>query len=92
MDPDRRDLWLRSHVATDLERDVRQILNISDLRVFNQFLNLAATPHSQAFHPADLSRELRITQPTVKSSAGFSRHLTWRIACHLGAATMANAR
>jgi len=68
--PDRRDLWLRSYVATYIERDVRQLRNIPDLRAFNQFLNLAAARHAQEFHPADLSRELGITQPTVKSWVG----------------------
>jgi len=68
--PDRRDLWLRSYVSTYIERDVRQIRNIPDLRTFNQFLNLAATRHGQEFHPADLARELGITQPTVKSWGG----------------------
>jgi len=68
--PDRRDLWLRGYVSTYIERDVRQIRNIPDLRVFNQFLNLAAARHGQEFHPADLARELGITQPTVKSWGG----------------------
>lgn len=70
MHPDRRDIWVRSYVSTYIERDVRQIRNIPDLRVFNQFLNLAAARHSQEFHPADLSRELGISQPTVKSWGG----------------------
>ena len=68
--PDRRDLWLRSYVSTYIERDVRQIRTIPNLMVFNQFLNLAAARHSQEFHPADLSRDLGITQPTVKSWGG----------------------
>lgn len=70
MHPERRDIWLRSYVSTYIERDVRQIRNIPDLRVFNQFLNLAAASHGQEFHPADLSRELGITQPTAKSWGG----------------------
>ena len=70
MHPERRDMWLRSYVATYIERDVRQIRNIPDLRVFNQFLNLAAARHGQEFHAADLSRQLGITQPTVKSWGG----------------------
>jgi predicted AAA+ superfamily ATPase len=70
MHPERRDMWLRSYVATYIERDVRQIRNIPDLRVFNQFLNLAAARHGQEFHGADLSRELGISQPTVKSWGG----------------------
>jgi predicted AAA+ superfamily ATPase len=65
--PERRDLWLRGYVSTYIERDVRQIRNIPDLRAFNQFLNLAATRHGQEFHAADLARELGIAPPTVKS-------------------------
>ena len=68
--PRRRDMGLRSYVATYIERDVRQIRNIPDLRIFNQFLNLSAARHCQEFHAADLSRELGITQPTVKSWGG----------------------
>ena len=70
MHPERRDIWLRSYVSTYIERDVRQLRNIPDLRAFSQFLNLAAARHSQEFHPAKLSRDLGITQPTVKSWAG----------------------
>ncbi len=65
--PQRRDLWLRSYVSTYIERDVRQIRNVPDLRVFNQFLTLAAARHAQEFHAAELARELGISQPTVKS-------------------------
>lgn len=70
MHPDRRDLWLRGYVSTYIERDVRQIRNIPDLAAFNQFLSLVAARHGQEFHPADVSRELGITQPTVKSWGG----------------------
>lgn len=68
--PERRDLWLRSYVSTYIERDVRQLRNIPDLRLFNQFLNLAAARHGQEFHAADLARELGVSQPTVKSWGG----------------------
>jgi predicted AAA+ superfamily ATPase len=68
--PARRELWLRSYVATYLERDARQIRNIPDLRAFSQFLALAAARHGQEFHPAEVARELGVSQPTVKSWAG----------------------
>lgn len=68
--PGRRDLWLRGYVATYLERDVRQLKSIADLRAFSQFLSLAAARHSQEFHPAGLARDLGVSQPTVKSWAG----------------------
>ncbi len=67
--PGRRDLWLRGYLATYIERDVRQIRNIPDLRSFSQFLALAASRHGQEFHPAGLARELGVSQPTIKSWA-----------------------
>lgn len=67
LNPERRDLWLRSYVSTYIERDVRQIRNIPDLRLFNQFLALVAARHGQEFHPADFARELGVSQPTAKS-------------------------
>lgn len=70
LNPDRRDLWLRSYVATYIERDVRQIRNVPDLRTFSQFLTLAAARHAQEFHPAALARDLGLSQPTIKSWAG----------------------
>lgn len=70
MHPDRRDLWLRGYIATYIERDLRQIRNVPDLRTFSQFLTLAAARHAQEFHPADLARELGVSQPTIKSWGG----------------------
>jgi len=67
--PERRELWLRAYVATYLERDVRQIRNIPDLRTFTQFLGLAAARHGQEFHPAEFARDLGISQPTAKQWA-----------------------
>jgi len=37
-----RDVWLGSYVATYLERDVRQVLNVGDLRDFDRLLRAAA--------------------------------------------------
>jgi len=68
--PERRDLWLRSYLSTYIERDIRQIRNIPDLRTFSQFLSLVAARHGQEFHPVDLARELGVSQPTIKSWAG----------------------
>lgn len=67
--PERRELWLRGYVATYLDRDVRQIRAIPDLRLFSQFLSLAAARHGQEFHPAAFARDLGVSQPTVKSWA-----------------------
>lgn len=68
--PEKRDLWLRAYIQTYLERDVRQLQNIRDLRAFEQFVALACARHSQEFNSADFSRETGVTLPTVKSWAG----------------------
>lgn len=39
LEPDR---WLAEYVATYVERDVRQVLNVTDLEAFRAFLALAA--------------------------------------------------
>lgn len=68
--PEKRDLWLRAYIQTYLERDVRQLQNIRDLRAFEQFVALACARHSQEFNSADFSREIGVTLPTAKSWLG----------------------
>lgn len=68
--PEKRDLWMRAYIQTYLERDVRQLLNIRDLRAFEQFVALACTRHSQEFNSADFSRSIGVTLPTAKSWVG----------------------
>jgi predicted AAA+ superfamily ATPase len=68
--PEKRDMWLRSYIQTYIERDVRQLQNIRDLRAFEQFVALACARHSQEFNSAAFSREVGITLPTAKSRAG----------------------
>lgn len=68
--PERRDLWTRSYIRTYLERDVRQIKNVGDLRAFEQFLGLCAALHGQEHHKAGLARDCGISQPTVAAWMG----------------------
>jgi len=56
-----------SYVSTYLERDVRNILNIRDLRDFSIFLRLLATYSGQILNMSNLSRDLGKTNSTVKS-------------------------
>jgi len=65
--PEKRELWINSYIQTYVERDVRQIANVSDLRAFEMFINLCAAHHSQEFHPAEFSRSCGVSQPTIKS-------------------------
>ena len=61
-----RDLWLGSYVATYLERDVRQILNVGDLRDFDRFLRATALRAAQLLSHADLARDVGIAPNTAK--------------------------
>lgn len=68
--PEKRDLWLRAYLQTYIERDVRQLQNIKDLRAFEQFVAFACARHSQEFNSAEFAREIGITLPTAKSWIG----------------------
>jgi len=62
-----RDLWLGSYLATYLERDVRNILNIGSLRDFNRFLRAAALRAGQLLSFSELARDVGISVNTAKS-------------------------
>lgn len=65
--PEKRDLWLSAYLRSYVERDVRQLHNVQDLRAFEAFVGLAAARHGQELHLATLSRAAGISQPTVKT-------------------------
>ena len=62
--------WLRSYVATYIERDVRMIGNIGDLAVFQNFVALAAGRTAQFINYSSLSGDCGISQPTAKAWLG----------------------
>jgi uncharacterized protein len=62
--------WLGSYVATYVERDVRQTLNIGDLLAFQTFLRLAATRSGQLLNLSQLGADAGITHNTAKSWVG----------------------
>ncbi|TAN44438.1 MAG: ATP-binding protein [Nitrospirae bacterium] len=59
--------WCPSYISTYLERDVRNILNIGNLRDFNRFLRAAAARTGQTLSLSDLSRDVGVAPNTVKS-------------------------
>ncbi|MFZ5470695.1 MAG: ATP-binding protein [Myxococcota bacterium] len=62
-----RHLWLSSYVQTYLERDVRDLLRVGDLRSFGRFLGLVAARSGTLLNMADLGRDAGVTGPTAKS-------------------------
>jgi predicted AAA+ superfamily ATPase len=61
------DRWLAEYVATYVQRDVRQVLNVSDLDAFSTFLGLAAGRTARELHLSALSADVGVSHPTVRS-------------------------
>ena len=59
--------WLRSYVATYLERDVRAIGNVGDLGTFQRFVELCAGRTAQLLNYSSLANDCGISQPTAKA-------------------------
>lgn len=66
--PDRdSDLWHASYIQTYLERDVRTIRQIGNLRQYQNFLQLLAARSGQLLSLTGISRDLGIAVNTVKA-------------------------
>lgn len=61
-----RDLWMGSYVGTYLERDVRQAVNVGDLRDFDRLLRAAALRAGQLLSYADLARDVGVAPNTIR--------------------------
>lgn len=57
--------FYRSYTATYLERDVRNLLQVSSLRDFERFLRACALRSGQILNKADLARDVGISAPTA---------------------------
>lgn len=58
--------WYENYVFTYVERDIRSLLNIRNLRTFEHFLLLCASRSGQLLDYSDLSSALGISISTVK--------------------------
>lgn len=59
--------WYANYVTTYLERDVRQVKNISDLSMFQRFLKMCAARSGQILNLSSLGDDCGITHNTAKS-------------------------
>ena len=57
--------FLRSYVATYLERDLRQLLQVSSLRDYERFLRAVALRTAQLLNRSDLARDVGISGSTA---------------------------
>jgi len=61
------DRWLADYVTTYVQRDVRQVLNVTDLTTFTTFLRLCAGRSGQELHPAALGADAGISHNTARA-------------------------
>lgn len=61
------DMFFSSYLATYLERDVRQLVNVSSLRVFEQFIRLLAARNAQQLDMAQIANCLGVSAKTIAS-------------------------
>ena len=59
--------WYANYVFTYLERDVRQMLNVRDLSVFQRFLRMCAARTGQILNLSGLANDCGITHNTAKA-------------------------
>ena len=59
--------FLQSYVATYLERDLRQILQVSRLSDFERFLRMAALRSAQLLNRADFARDVGVSGSTASA-------------------------
>lgn len=56
----------RNYYETYIEKDVRQLINVKDLSLFNRFVKLCAGRVGQIFNASGLSNDLGVSSHTVK--------------------------
>ncbi|HEY5469057.1 MAG TPA: ATP-binding protein [Bacteroidales bacterium] len=78
------DKWYSNYIRTYLERDVRQIKNITDLNAFERFLRLCAGRTGQLLNMNSLSIESGVDNKTIASWIGVleSSFILYRLQPH----------
>lgn len=61
------DLFYPSYYSTYIERDVRKLINVRNFTLFQTFIKLAAGRAGSEFNASQLSVEVGVSSPTIKS-------------------------
>ena len=64
--PISRDRWYQGYLATYLERDVRNLLQIGNLRDFERFLRACAARCAQTLNMSEIGRDVGISATTAR--------------------------
>ncbi|MDY6989174.1 MAG: ATP-binding protein [Thermodesulfobacteriota bacterium] len=59
--------WLADYTATYVQRDVRQVINVSDLQAFTGFLKLCAGRTAQEINLSSLGNDAGVSHNTVRA-------------------------
>jgi hypothetical protein len=59
--------WYSSYVQTYIERDIKSIYNIGDIRTFGQFIRILASRCSQLINYSELSKDIGVSVNTIKN-------------------------
>ncbi|MCI0434183.1 MAG: hypothetical protein L0271_11190 [Gemmatimonadetes bacterium] len=59
--------WLADYVATYVQRDVRQVLNVTDLDAFTTFVRLVAARTGQELNLSSLGGDAGVSHNTVRA-------------------------
>jgi predicted AAA+ superfamily ATPase len=59
--------WYSDYIMTYIERDVRQLINVKDLRTFHRFLQMCAARSGQILNLSSLANDCSITHNTAKA-------------------------
>ena len=60
-------IWYADYVATYIERDLRQLINVRDLAAFQRFLRMCAARTGQMLNLSALAADCGITHNTAKA-------------------------
>ena len=58
--------WKENYIFTYIERDVRSLVNVKNIRTFESFLKICASQSGQLINYSNISNALGISVPTVK--------------------------
>jgi predicted AAA+ superfamily ATPase len=77
-------IWLSAYVTAYVERDVRRLLNVQDLEIFQRFVRLCAGRSGQVLNLSSLAADCGISHNTAKAWIGVleASYLLFRLRPH----------
>jgi predicted AAA+ superfamily ATPase len=58
--------WIENYILTYIERDIRSLVNIDNLKLFEDFLKICASMSGQLINYTSISNAIGVSQPTAK--------------------------